>query len=95
MASIIYAIFGFILITVILRFVFRLFGANASNPFVSLVYSLSAPLVAPFAGIFGMELAITPAVGGVFEWASLIAIIVYGLIAAVLSRMASGIGHRA
>lgn len=95
MGGIIYAIFGFIVVTVVLRFVFRLFGANASNAFVSLVYSLSAPLVTPFAGIFGQDVAVDPAIGGVFEWASLLAIVVYGLIAAVVSRLVGGVRHRA
>ena len=94
MGALISAFFGLITITVGLRFIFRLFGANPSTPFVSLVYNISAPLVAPFAGIFGQNTTIDPAIGAVFEWTSLIALVVYALIAAVISRATAGYGHR-
>jgi NADH:ubiquinone oxidoreductase subunit 5 (subunit L)/multisubunit Na+/H+ antiporter MnhA subunit len=95
MGALIYMIFGLIISTVGLRFLFRLFGANPSSGFVSLVYSLSTPLVTPFAGIFGQDTMVDSAVvSGVFEWASLIALIVYGLIAAILSQIGSGVGRR-
>lgn len=35
------------------RFALLLFGANASQPLVSFVYGITAPLVRPFQGIFG------------------------------------------
>ena len=35
-----------------LRFVLKLFAASAASPFVALIYGVSAPLVAPFRGIF-------------------------------------------
>ncbi len=95
MGGIIYFIFGLLVFIVAVRFVFRLLGANPSNGFVATIYSLSAPLVAPFAGIFGQPTGIDEALaGGVFEWASLIAIVVYGLIAAVVSRAAGSARHR-
>ena len=63
-----------------LRFALRLLGASTASPFVTLVYSISDPLVAPFRGIF-------PQTGsGPFVWepAALVAIVVYSLIAAGL-----------
>ena len=63
-----------------LRFVLRLLGASTASSFVTLVYSVSDPLVAPFRGIF-------PQTGsGPFVWepAALVAIVVYSLIAAGL-----------
>jgi uncharacterized protein YggT (Ycf19 family) len=93
-ASLIGLIFGIILVTLILRFAFRLLGANPDAGFVSFIYSFTAPLVSPFFGIFntnGVDLAT-----GRVEFETLIAILVYGLIASVLERVA-GIGghHRA
>ena len=35
-----------------MRFLLKLFGANPANGVVSFVYTLTAPLVAPFRGIF-------------------------------------------
>ena len=95
MGAIIYMIFGLIVALVGLRFLFRLLGANPGNGFVSLIYGLSGPLVAPFAGIFGQDTVVdSVGVAGVFEWASVIALVVYGLIAAVASRAFGGVGRR-
>jgi hypothetical protein len=58
-ASILYAILGFIEVLLGTRFIFRLLGANPANAFVELVYDLSTPLVAPFAGIFGQSASVT------------------------------------
>jgi uncharacterized protein YggT (Ycf19 family) len=94
MASIIYFVFGFIVFLVLFRFIFRLLGANPSNAFVAFIYSLSTPLVAPFAGIFGQPIIIPDGIaGGTFEWASLVALVVYGLIGSIASR-AFGPSHR-
>src|SRR5215472_16182461 len=69
---------GLIDVIVGLRFLFKLLGAAPAAPFVSLVYGISEPLVAPFRGIF-------PTTGQgafVMEPASLVAILIYPLIAA-------------
>ena len=98
MGSIIYLVLGFVVFLVLFRFIFRLLGANPSNAFVSFIYNLSTPLVAPFAGIFGQPTTIDDSVGivtqGVFEWASLVAIVVYGILAAALSRAFGARHHR-
>lgn len=71
------------------RFLGLLLGASTDSAFVTFVYGVSGPLVAPFEGIFG-----TPAAGAhVFEVACLVAIIVYTLLAAglvALLRILSG-----
>lgn len=89
MSSMLYLIFGLIETLVGLRFLFRLLGASPANALVSWVYGWSAPLVAPFGGIFGSPQVPTPgtAVSGVFEWAALIAFIVYGIIGSLLAGM--------
>jgi YGGT family len=66
-----------------LRVVLKFIDANAKNAFASLVYNITALFVAPFAGLIG-----NPAVGGnVLEITSLVALIVYALLAAVLIRL--------
>lgn len=87
-AGIIYFIGGLIEAVIALRFIFELFGANPASQFVNLIYSWSTPFVSPFAGIFGQNATITGAgavTTSVFDWAALVALVVYGLILAVIS----------
>jgi hypothetical protein len=66
------------------RFVLLALGANEASGFVRLIYGLSRPFVLPFQGIFG-----EPTLGAsVLEWASLVGIIVYALVAYGLARLA-------
>lgn len=71
------AIVGAILLV---RFIMLLFGARQGVPFVEFWYGISAPLVAPFAGIFGNDTYNTYS-GSRFEAESLVAMLVYALIA--------------
>ena len=73
---------GLLLTVLALRFVFRLLGANPANGFVNWVYDVSHPFVAPFFGIFHQD-AVNLATG-TFEIATLVALLVYGLIASIL-----------
>ena len=80
----IYLLFGIIEVLITIRFVLRAFGANASAPFAAAVYSVTAPFIAPFVGIFG-----TPVFGGsVIEPHSIVAIVMYALVAWVLAKIA-------
>ena len=59
-----------------IRFILLLLGANQGAGFVDFIYGITAALVLPFTGIFG-----EPTYGSfVFEWSSLLAIVVYSLI---------------
>jgi uncharacterized protein YggT (Ycf19 family) len=91
MWGIISLIFGAIDLVIGLRFIFQLIGANVSSNFVSWIYNVSSPLVAPFTGIFG-DIS-KPIVGtiphSVFEPATLIALIIYGLIGGFILRLAA------
>lgn len=66
-----------------LRVVLKLIAANPDSPFARLVYRLTAVFLWPFAG-----LTATPAAGGsVLELSSIIAMIVYALLAWVLIKL--------
>lgn len=70
-------------ILLVIRLVLGLLGANPETPFVQFIRRLSEPLVAPFAGI-------VPGGGG-FEWAVVVAIIVYLLLVAVIVRLLASV----
>ena len=69
--------------TIGLRFFFKLIGANPENPFAAFLYRFTDFFVAPFASLTG-----APAAGGmIFEFSTLIAMIVYALIFWGLERI--------
>jgi len=73
---IIWFIVGVVDVLIAIRFVLLLLSANRSAGFVDFIYGLTSVLVAPFVGIFG-----APVYGHfMFEWSSVLAIIVYTLI---------------
>lgn len=76
--TLIYFLLGVLEVIMGLRWLFRLLGANTDNSFISFLYSLSHIFVAPFNNIFNDQ-----ALGrqGVFEFSTLIAMLIYALIA--------------
>ena len=73
---IVWFVVGVVNTFIALRFLFLLFGANQGAGFTDFIYSVSAPLVAPFVGIFG-----EPTYGqSVFELSSILAIVIYLLL---------------
>ena len=74
---------GFIIALLVLRIIMFLLAANQGTPFVDFIYALSGVFAAPFAGIFP-----TPAYGSsALDTASLVAIVVYALIAWGISKL--------
>lgn len=59
-----------------IRFVLKMLGASPQAEFVSFMYGVTAPLVAPFRGIF----ADSASGFNVFEASSLVAIVIYLLV---------------
>ena len=73
----IWFVVGVINILLAIRFALLLLGANQSAGFVDFIYGITGIFVAPFIGIFG-----EPTYGRfMFEWSSLLAIVVYSLVA--------------
>ena len=75
-AAVVGFIVGVIDILIAARFLGKLLGASGSSAFVSFIYSVSGPLVAPFTGIFGNG----GSKANSFETADLVAIVVYAVI---------------
>jgi hypothetical protein len=79
--NIIWYILGVVEILLTLRFVLKLFGANAASPFVNFIYSVTNILTAPFDSIFGVTQATAGQTHSVFEPSILVAAAIYALIA--------------
>ena len=75
-AAIVGFVVGVVDIFIAARFLGKLLGASSQSAFVSFIYQVSSPLVAPFKGIFGNAGSGTNS----FETASLVAIVVYAVI---------------
>ncbi len=67
----------------ILRFILKLLGANPAAGFTSFVYSATGFLVGPFLSVFG----ITQVLGSVFEWTTILAMLVYWFIAFAIVKL--------
>jgi len=66
------------------RFFLKLFEANPNAGFTSFIYSATYPLAWPFLTVFRTS---SVDMGSVFEWGSLLAMIVYWLIALGLIKL--------
>jgi YggT family protein len=84
---IVWLIAGTIMTLLALRFVFALLGANPNNGLANFVYSVSHPFVAPFFNLFNYNY-IDNGIGRV-EIFTVVAILVYGLIAMLIARLVS------
>jgi YggT family protein len=79
----IYLFFGVLEVLIAIRFLLRLFGANPNAPFTSAIAAITAPFIAPFVGVFGN----VQASGSLFEPASILAIVIYALLAWLIAKM--------
>ena len=75
-------VFSVLEVLLVVRFAFKLFGANAEQGFVSAIYGITEPLVAPFRGIFAQ-----PAGTSGVEIAALLSILFFVLVAALIVAM--------
>jgi hypothetical protein len=75
-AAVVGFLVGVVDILIAARFLGKLLGASAQAAFVNFIYTVSAPLVAPFQGIFGNG----GSKANSFETADLVAIAAYAVI---------------
>lgn len=79
--NLIYALVSLIEAFLALRFILKLFGANAANGFVDWLYEMSGVLLDPFRGIFPTTVFKSHFV---FEFSTLFAMVIYAIIALLL-----------
>lgn len=84
--KIVSVVFGIIEFFLGFRFLFKLFGANPSAPFVRWLYDVTDPLLNPFRNIFP-----SPRLEGVYvvEFTTLVALLIYMLIGYLILRLIS------
>jgi hypothetical protein len=70
-------VFGVIELLILARFVLLLVGANVQSGFVQWVHQAAGVFMAPFIAILGNQTIN----GAVFEWAAIVAIAVYAIVA--------------
>jgi uncharacterized protein YggT (Ycf19 family) len=86
----VYVLFGILEGLLAIRILLKLLGANPDAGFSSFVYGLTAPFVAPFSGVFP-----TPVThNSVFEFSSLLALVVYALVGWGVVRLIQVFGQR-
>lgn len=90
---VIYFLFGLLEVLLVFRLIFKLTGANPSSDFVGLIYTLTGIFILPFEEIFRRGFAQGVETTSVLEPSTLVAIIVYGVLAwgiVKLVRIVSG-----
>ncbi|ACL20701.1 YGGT family protein [Desulfitobacterium sp. LBE] len=84
---VVYYILGVIEVLLAFRLIFKLLGANPVSGFVSAIYSLTNLLMSPFLGIFRTASARGVETQAVLEPATLVAMIVYAVIAWGIAKL--------
>jgi uncharacterized protein YggT (Ycf19 family) len=83
-------IFGLLEATIVLRILFKFFGANPNNPIAALVAKVTDVFLAPFSGLFAPL-----TIGGmVFELSSFIALLIYAVIGWVIVKLITVVFYR-
>lgn len=76
--QIVWYILGIIEVLLLFRFVLKLLGANATAGFTSFIYGATYLFAAPFLTVFRTSQVVE---GSLFEWTTLLAMLVYWIIA--------------
>ena len=81
--QIVWYLLGILETILVLRFLLKLFGANPLAGFTSFVYYITWPFVVPFLSVFKISVV----AGSIFEWTTILAMIVYWIIAWAIIRL--------
>ncbi len=75
--QVVWYILGVIEVLLAFRFVLKLLAANPAAGFTNFIYTLTAPFASPFLNVFH----ISQVEGNVLEWTTLLAMVVYWVVA--------------
>jgi hypothetical protein len=82
--QVVWYVLGVLEALLLIRFALKLLGANAGAGFTSLIYGVTYPFAAPFLGVFKASRIVE---GSVFEWTTLLAMLVYWLLAIAIIKL--------
>jgi YGGT family len=83
-------IFSIIEMLLVFRFILKLLGANAENGLIQGLYDITQPLIGLFEGIFATMNTNIFGILGVFEPATVIAVVVFSFLEWALLKLVSG-----
>src|SRR5262249_22218740 len=83
LTQLVWYVLGILEILLLFRFLLRMFGANPDAGFTYFIYQLTGIMMAPFFNVFGT----TKIENTVFEWTVLLAMFVYGIVAAAIVKL--------
>jgi len=81
--QVVWYVLGIIEVLLAFRFVLKLLGANPAAGFTAFIYGITYALAAPFLTVFRTARV----EGSVFEWSTLLAMLVYLIIAWAISKL--------
>jgi len=81
--QVVWYILGLVEALLLFRFLLKAFGANPEAGFSSFIYGVTYVFAAPFLNVFG----VTQVSGSVIEWTTLLAMLVYWVIAIGVIRL--------
>ena len=81
--QIVWYILGLLEVLLAFRFALKLFAANQFAGFTNFIYSVTHPFVAPFNNVF----SVTSVANNIFEWTTLLAMLVYWIAALGIIRI--------
>ena|SRR3989344_5658059 len=81
--QIVWYVLGLVEALLLFRFVLKFLGANPTAGFSSFIYGVTYPLAAPFLSVFDQ----TRVSGVIFEWTTLLAMLVYFLVALAIVKL--------
>lgn len=81
--QIVWYLLSFLEVLLSFRFVLKFMGANPEAGFTNFIYAITWPFTAPFLAVFSR----TTVQGSIFEWTTLLAMLVYWLIAIAIIKL--------
>ena len=81
--QIVWYILGVVETLLFIRFILKLFGANTTAGFTKFIYGVTYAFAEPFLSVFGR----TQVEGSIFEWSTLLAMMVYWVLAIGIIRL--------
>lgn len=81
--QVVWYVLGILEALLALRFVLRLLGANPAAGFSTFIYGITYPFLAPFMAVFHT----TRLAGSAFDWSTLLAMLIYWLLALAIIRL--------